>query len=108
MLIENQRFDEERALYGSRGLTLKNCAFDGAADGESALKECRDITAENLFCNLRYPFWHDENLKITRTEMTDLCRAAIARDKGAQGVPRRKDKRLRYKLSRIRLVGNGY
>ena len=59
MLIENQRFDEERALYGSRGLTLKNCAFDGAADGESALKECRDITAENLFCNLRYPFGHD-------------------------------------------------
>lgn len=77
MLIENQRFDEERALYGSRGLTLKNCAFDGAADGESALKECRDITAENLFCNLRYPFWHDENLKITCTEITDLCRAAL-------------------------------
>lgn len=77
MLIEDRRFDEERALYGRRGLTLRNCAFDGAADGESALKECRDITAEDIFCNLRYPFWHDKGLKITRAEMTELCRAAL-------------------------------
>lgn len=77
MIIENQTFDEERALYGSRDLILKNCAFDGAADGESALKESRNITAEHLFCNLRYPFWHNEGLKITDTEMTELCRAAL-------------------------------
>ncbi len=75
--IENQTFDEERALYGSRDVILKNCAFDGEADGESALKESRNIIAENLFCNLRYPFWHDDNLKITDTEMTELCRAAL-------------------------------
>lgn len=35
-IIENQTFDEERALYGSSQLLVRNCAFDGPADGESA------------------------------------------------------------------------
>ena len=39
-IIENKRFDEERALYGSREILVKDCAFDGPADGESAFKEC--------------------------------------------------------------------
>jgi hypothetical protein len=56
---------------------LKGCAFDGEEDGESALKEARDIVVENHFCNLRYPFWHDVNLTIRNTEMTELCRAAL-------------------------------
>ncbi|MCM1525083.1 MAG: DUF3737 family protein [Ruminococcus sp.] len=77
MIIENKAFDEERALYGSRDLTVKNCRFDGPADGESAFKECSEITAENCFFNLRYPFWHDKGLKISCSEMTELCRAAL-------------------------------
>ncbi len=76
-IIENKKFDEERALYASRGVHLKSCAFDGPADGESALKESRDITVEDTYCNLRYPFWHDKTLVIKRTEMTPLCRAAL-------------------------------
>ena len=36
-VIENQTFDAERALYGIDGLLLKNCSFDGPADGVSAL-----------------------------------------------------------------------
>lgn len=77
MEIENKTFDMERALYGQQGLHLKNCAFDGPADGESALKECRDIQAENCLCNLRYPFWHDHNLEISQCELTPACRAAL-------------------------------
>ena len=46
-LIAGERFDEERALYGSRGIHVKDCAFDGPADGESAFKECRDVKVEN-------------------------------------------------------------
>ena len=38
-MIENQTLDEERALYGSKDLTIRNCSFDGPADGESAVKE---------------------------------------------------------------------
>lgn len=75
--IENKTFDEERALYGSVGLNVEHCAFDGPADGESAFKECSDITVKNSFFNLRYPFWHDHGLKITDCEMTEFCRAAL-------------------------------
>ena len=75
--IENQTFDMERALYGSRDVEVKNCRFDGPADGESAFKECSNIRADHCFFNLRYPFWHDHGLRITDSEMTELCRAAL-------------------------------
>ena len=71
--IENQTFDMERALYGSHEISVKNCSFDGPADGESALKESSDINVEHCFCNLRYPFWHDhrhsDHIEITGTKL---------------------------------------
>ena len=76
-IIENRRFGEERALYGSRDLLVRRCAFDGEEDGESALKESRGVTVEDCFCNLRYPFWHDVDLELVRCELTPLCRAAL-------------------------------
>lgn len=76
-VIENKTFDMERALYGSRGIAARNCRFDGPADGESAFKESRDIEVENCFFNLRYPFWHDHGLKISGSQMTEKCRAAL-------------------------------
>ena len=75
--IKNQRFDEERALYGSDGVIAEGCDFDGPADGESAFKESRRIEARDCFFNLRYPFWHTDDLKIDKCEMTELCRAAL-------------------------------
>ena len=75
--IQNQTFDEERALYGIRDILVKDCLFDGPADGESAFKECSDVQVEHCFFNLRYPFWHDHGLEIVDSEMTELCRAAL-------------------------------
>lgn len=75
--IINKTFDEERALYGSNGIELRHCSFDGPADGESALKECQNVVAENCFFNLRYPFWHNDHMKMTGSELTELCRAAL-------------------------------
>lgn len=74
---ENQVFDQERALYGSDGIEVSGCRFDGPADGESALKESRNILVRDCFFNLRYPFWHDKHLTIRSSEMTQLCRAAL-------------------------------
>ena len=76
-VITDLTTDEERALYGSKDLELKNCAFDGPADGESAIKECSNIKAENIFFNLRYPCWHVHGITIKDSEMTDKCRAAL-------------------------------
>lgn len=75
--IINKRYDRERALYGSDGLVLRHCSFDGLEDGESALKESRNVVADDCFFNLRYPFWHDNNVKIIGSEMTEFCRAAL-------------------------------
>ncbi len=76
-IIENKSFDEERALYGSQGIKTVNCRFDGPKDGESAFKESCDVVAEGCYFNLRYPFWHDRNVEIINSEMTELCRAAL-------------------------------
>lgn len=75
--IIDQSFDEERAFYGQRDLAVKHCRIDGSADGESAFKECENLSVEDTFCNLRYPFWHDKHLVIRDSEMTELCRAAL-------------------------------
>ena len=73
----NQTYDEERALYGVKNALIENCCFDGPADGESALKEASDFEVKNCYMNLRYPFWHVSNAKISSTKMTENCRAAL-------------------------------
>ena len=54
-VIEKQNFDEERALYGAKDVTVRQCTFDGPADGESALKEACGVTVEDCTFRLRYP-----------------------------------------------------
>lgn len=76
-IYEKIIFDAERALYGERGVIIKDCSFDGPADGESALKEAGNITAERCFFNLRYPLWHCDGVDMQGCEMTSLCRAAL-------------------------------
>ena len=83
-IYQDQTFDEERALYGERGAQVIACRFDGPADGESALKESRDVEVRDSYFNLRYPFWHDQNLVIHNCEMTDLCRAALWYSEGVR------------------------
>ena len=77
MDIRNKNYDEERTLYGSSNITVTDCRFDGPADGESAFKECRNVVVKDCYFNLRYPFWHDDELEIDNTEMTENCRAAL-------------------------------
>ncbi len=76
-IVANKTFDEERALYGLRHVHVLDCTFTGPADGESALKECEDVTAERCVCDLRYPFWHIHGLKIRDCEITENGRAAV-------------------------------
>lgn len=76
-VIENQIFPHERDLYAATDVYLKNCNFDGAEDGESALKEARNVKLETCYMNLRYPLWHDENVELTDVIMTENCRAAL-------------------------------
>ena len=82
--IENMKLDMERALYGAHDCLIRNCTFDGPADGESALKECREIIVRDCDFRLRYPFWHVTGANVQRITMTDTCRAAFWYDRKVQ------------------------
>ena len=69
--------DEERALYGLNGAEVVRCKFEGPADGESALKECRNVHLMDCDLKLRYPLWHVSGGSMTDCRMTDTCRAAL-------------------------------
>lgn len=77
MKYENKTYGEERALYGIRDSKVIACRFDGEEDGESALKECRNIEVKDCYFNLRYPLWHVDDANIRGVEMTEKCRAAL-------------------------------
>lgn len=77
LCIENQTFDEERALYHLQDATVRGCTFAGPADGESALKESHRIAVEQCHFSLRYPFWHATDFTLTDSLMDELTRAAI-------------------------------
>lgn len=75
--IEGKRFDEERALYHLTGAEVRDCVFAGPADGESVLKEARDIQLENCDFSLRYPLWHVRTFRLHDSRMDEKTRAAI-------------------------------
>jgi len=74
--VFGQTFDEERALYHVSG-EIEDCRFEGPKDGESSLKECRNITVKNCSFSLRYPLWHTEGFSLISSYMDDKTRAPI-------------------------------
>ena len=77
MIIENKTFDAERALYNLKDSTVKNCTFAGEADGESQLKEARNIKVENCAFSLRYPLWHVQGFTLCDSTLDEYTRAPI-------------------------------
>ena len=75
--IVGKQFDEERALYYLQHTDVVDCVFAGPADGESVLKEARDVYLENCDFSLRYPLWHVEKFHVHDSRMDELTRAAI-------------------------------
>lgn len=75
--ISNVTLDAERALYGEKNLCVTDCRFEGPADGESALKECDDVTVTDSVFSLRYPLWHCRTLSVRTCDFNDTCRAAF-------------------------------
>ena len=54
-LIKDTEFGGERPLFESHNLRLENVTI---REGESAIKECSNIEAENCVFEGNYPFWH--------------------------------------------------
>lgn len=75
--ITYNTYDEERALYNLHETDVIGCIFDGPADGESALKECRDVTVKDCSFSLRYPLWHAENFLLQDSFLDVKTRAPL-------------------------------
>ena len=80
--IISQTFDAERALYNLTDAEVRDCTFAGPADGESALKEAKNVDVENCRFSLRYPFWHTEGFTLKRCVLDEKTRAPIWYSRG--------------------------
>lgn len=76
-IITNETFPQERALYNLKDTLVMDCKFEGIEDGESALKECRDIEVDRCTFALRYPLWHASNYKIRNSTFLSTSRAPL-------------------------------
>ena len=69
-----QKFVGERALFQSRDLELSYCTF---ADGESPLKESKNLKIENCLFQWKYPLWYCRNVEVKHSTMFEMARAGI-------------------------------
>ena len=76
-VIQNIQTGQERAFYGSKNVHFKNITIDGIEQGESAFKECRNITVEETNIVLKYCVWHCHNITLYKTVIDVNSRASI-------------------------------
>ncbi len=72
--ISNQHFEGERPLFESHDLRLQQVTI---GDGESAIKECSNIEAEDCRLWGKYPFWHVHGFKINNCQFDAGARSAL-------------------------------
>ena len=70
----DRRFTEERALFGADGVDLNGCVFE---EGESPLKESKNVTATECLFRYKYPFWYSKNISLERVTFFEMARAGV-------------------------------
>ena len=73
-LIRDQHFEGERPLFECHNLRLEHVTI---GDGESAIKECSDIEADDCHFWGKYPFWHVHGFKINNCQFDAGARSAL-------------------------------
>ena len=76
-VIQNIQTGQERAFYGSKNVHFKNITIDGIEQGESAFKECHNITVGETNIVLKYCVWHCHNITLYKTVIDVNSRASI-------------------------------
>ena len=58
--IKEKFFEGEHALYGLSNAILENVTF---GNGESPLKETKDLVIKNNIFKYKYPLWYSDNIQ---------------------------------------------
>ncbi len=73
-IVSDAEFGGERPLFATHDLILENVTIHA---GESALKCCSEITANNCRFEGKYPFWHTKGFRVNDCVFTPGARAAL-------------------------------
>lgn len=72
--IRQQTLTGERALFQGKGLKIIDCVF---MDGESPLKESRDIELNGSLFRWKYPLWYSKNIVAKDCTWFEMARAGV-------------------------------
>lgn len=73
-LIKDKEFGGERPLFATHDLRLENIVI---TDGESGIKQCQNIEADNCRFYGKYPWWHVDGARISNCFFDAGSRSAI-------------------------------
>ena len=72
--VADKTFSGERPLYGERDLLVSRCTF---GEGESPLKECRNIELDGCVFGWKYPLWYCSNVSVSNSVWEEMARAGV-------------------------------
>lgn len=73
-VIKQEFLTGERALFQRKDLDIYDTIF---ADGESPLKESRNITLNGSMFKWKYPLWYSKNITVENCTLFEMARAGI-------------------------------
>ena len=73
-LLEKGIFEGERALFASRGVRIHDSVF---RDGESPLKESRELELSGCSFEWKYPLWYCKDVSVSDTVLSFTARSGI-------------------------------
>ena len=72
--LKNNTYEGERALFKGNNLNIDNCKFQ---NGESPLKESKNIKINNSTFSWKYPLWYAEDVEVKNTTFELMSRSGI-------------------------------
>ena len=74
MKIKNKIYEGERALFCSKDLEIFDTTFQ---NGESPLKESKNLYINNCNFKWKYPLWYCNNVEVVNSTLFDTARSGI-------------------------------
>ena len=74
LVIKNQDFTGERALFMTNDALIENVLFH---DGESPLKESNNLTINSCTFQWKYPLWYTNNVEVNNSTLLETARSGV-------------------------------